>query len=186
MAAAQRGDHPGPAAGGDRLLDPRPGHPGQRQRERPAPGRVPRLRRTRRRPSSAAAVTGGALEESVRAAVESWGYAVHTRIGSGGYRIDLGVLHPGHEGEVYAIGIECDGAMYHSSPVARDRDRLRGEVLDGLGWRLYRVWGTAWYRDRAEEETRLRAAIENAVADTSLPARAPGHKPDLLKLLPVS
>ncbi|WP_344520361.1 AAA domain-containing protein, partial [Paractinoplanes durhamensis] len=137
-------------------------------------------------PSSAAAVTGGALEESVRAAVESWGYAVHTRIGSGGYRIDLGVLHPGHEGEVYAIGIECDGAMYHSSPVARDRDRLRGEVLDGLGWRLYRVWGTAWYRDRAEEETRLRAAIENAVADTSLPARAPGHKPDLLKLLPVS
>ncbi|GIM95979.1 DUF4011 domain-containing protein [Paractinoplanes toevensis] len=128
----------------------------------------------------------GALETSVREAVESWGYTVHSRIGSGGYRLDLGVLHPAHEGAVYAIGVECDGAMYHACPVARDRDRLRAEVLGGLGWTLHRVWGTAWYRDRAGEQARLRAAIERAVADTSLPARAPHRKPDLLKLLPVS
>ena len=53
--------------------------------------------------------------------------------------------------------------MYHSSRVARDRDRLRQEVLEGLGWRLYRIWGTSWYRYRSEQEERLKAAIEAAI-----------------------
>jgi very-short-patch-repair endonuclease len=117
------------------------------------------------------------LEASVRAAIESWGYRVRTRIGSGGYRLDIGVLHPGHDDAVYALGVECDGAMYHACATARDRDRLRSAVLEGLGWQLHRVWGTAWYRDRAEEEARLRAAVEKAVASTELPARAPLHRP---------
>jgi hypothetical protein len=111
--------------------------------------------------------TLGPLEESVRATVASWGYEVRTRIGSAGYRIDLGVLRPGSTS--FLLGIECDGAMYHGCPVARDRDRLRAQVLGGLGWNLYRVWGAAWYRDRAEEEARLRAALERA----DLPARRP-------------
>ena len=62
------------------------------------------------------------------------------------------------------MGIECDGAMYHSSRVARDRDRLRQQVLEELGWKLYRIWGTDWYRDRAAAEQRLREAVEQAVA----------------------
>ncbi|GIF00730.1 DUF4011 domain-containing protein [Paractinoplanes rishiriensis] len=134
----------------------------------------------------------GPLETSVRETVESWGYRVRPRIGSAGYRIDLGVCHPGQQGEVYALGIECDGAMYAACPAARDRDRLRAEVLRDLGWNLYRVWGTAWYRDRAEEEGRLRAAIEKAVAAQpprpaeALPGRAPYRRPDLLQPAPVS
>jgi hypothetical protein len=107
----------------------------------------------------------GPLEESVRAAVESWGYEVRTRIGSAAYRLDLGVLRPGTDS--FLLGIECDGAMYHGCPVARDRDRLRAKVLGGLGWDLYRVWGAAWYRDRAEEKARLRDALKRA----ELPAR---------------
>jgi len=115
----------------------------------------------------------GPLEESVRAAVESWGYQVRTRIGSAGYRLDLGVLRPGTNS--FLLGIECDGAMYHGCPVARDRDRLRPAVLAGLGWDLHRVWGAAWYRDRAAEEARLRDALKRA----ELPARRPGplHAP---------
>ena len=109
----------------------------------------------------------GPLEESVRAAVASWGYEVRTRIGSAGYRLDLGVVRPGTNS--FLLGIECDGAMYYGCPVARDRDRLRAKVLGGLGWDLYRVWGAAWYRDRAEEETRLREALKRA----ELPARRP-------------
>jgi very-short-patch-repair endonuclease len=104
---------------------------------------------------------------------------VVANVGVGGQPVDLAV----RDGEGrYLLGIECDGAMYHGCPVARDRDRLRGEVLRDLGWNLYRVWGTAWYRDRAEEEGRLRAAIERA----ALPGRGPSRRPDLLQLLPVS
>ncbi|KWW99028.1 Uncharacterized protein LI90_660 [Carbonactinospora thermoautotrophica] len=103
------------------------------------------------------------FEESVIAAIRSWGYDVTPQVGAAGYRIDIGVHHPDHPG-VYVLGVECDGLMYHSSKAARDRDRLREQVLRGLGWRLHRIWGTAWYRDRRGEEDRLKAAIEAAVA----------------------
>ncbi|MFD6260455.1 DUF3320 domain-containing protein [Micromonospora chalcea] len=103
------------------------------------------------------------FEEAVIKVVRSWGYEVTPQVGTAGYRIDMGVRHPDRPG-VYVLGVECDGFQYHSSKVARDRDRLRDQVLRGLGWRLHRIWGTAWYRNRLGEEERLRAAIESAVA----------------------
>ncbi|MFC9591086.1 DUF4011 domain-containing protein [Streptomyces sp. NPDC056944] len=103
------------------------------------------------------------FEESVLAVLRSWGYDVQPQVGVAGYRIDLGVRHPDRPG-LYALGVECDGAMYHSSKAARDRDRLREGVLRGLGWELHRIWGTDWYRDRSGAEARLRAAVERAVA----------------------
>ena len=102
------------------------------------------------------------FEESVINVIRSWGYELTPQVGTAGYRIDIGVRHPDHPG-VYALGVECDGYQYHSSKVARDRDRLREQVLRGLGWNLHRIWGTAWYRDRNGEEHKLRAAIEHAV-----------------------
>ena len=102
------------------------------------------------------------FEESVISVIRSWGYEVTPQVGTAGYRIDIGVRHPDHPG-VYALGVECDGYQYHSSKVARDRDRLREKVLRGLGWNLHRIWGTAWYRDRNGEEHKLRAAIEHAI-----------------------
>ena len=103
------------------------------------------------------------FEESVLAAIQEWGYVVEPQVGAAGFRIDIGVRHPARPG-MFAIGIECDGFQYHSAPAARDRDRLRDQILTGLGWRLHRIWGTAWYRDRGTEEVRLRAAIEEAIA----------------------
>ncbi len=108
------------------------------------------------------------FEEEVLRVVRSWGFDAVPQVGAAGYRIDIGVRHPTEPGR-YAIGIECDGAMYHSSQVARDRDRLRQEVLEGLGWRLHRVWGTAWYRDRPTQEQILRQAIEDAIANEPKP-----------------
>ncbi|MBB1256849.1 DUF3320 domain-containing protein, partial [Streptomyces sp. OF3] len=102
------------------------------------------------------------FEESVLQVLRDWGYRVQPQVGVAGYRIDIGVRHPEFSG-AYALGIECDGAMYHSSRTARDRDRLREEVLAGLGWRLHRIWGTDWYRGRAAAERRLREAVELAV-----------------------
>lgn len=103
------------------------------------------------------------FEESVIDTIRSWGYSVEPQVGIAGYRIDIGVRHPDHPG-VFALGIECDGVMYHSSSAARDRDRLREQVLRGLGWNLHRIWGTSWYRNRKQEEDRLRAAIAAAIA----------------------
>jgi hypothetical protein len=103
------------------------------------------------------------FEEEVLRVVRSWSYDVQPQVGQAGYRIDMAVRHPEKPG-TYVLGIECDGAMYHSSLVARDRDRLRQDVLEGLGWELHRIWGPAWYRNRAGEEARLRAAIEDAIA----------------------
>ncbi|ONK15216.1 DUF3320 domain-containing protein [Streptomyces sp. MP131-18] len=106
------------------------------------------------------------FEESVYKVLRAWGYAVQPQVGVAGYRIDLGLRHPAGLGG-FALGIECDGAMYHSSRAARDRDRLREQVLTGLGWKLYRIWGTDWYRARASAETRLRDAVEAAMAEAS-------------------
>lgn len=103
------------------------------------------------------------FEDSVLRVIRGWGYDVTPQVGVSQYRIDLGIRHPDEPGR-YVLGVECDGAAYHSSAVARDRDRLRHEVLEGLGWNLHRIWGTSWYRDRAQQETRLKAAIEAAIA----------------------
>jgi very-short-patch-repair endonuclease len=58
------------------------------------------------------------------------------------------------------MGVECDGASYHSAKSARDRDRLRQEVLEGLGWYLYRIWSTDWFNDPVSETKRLREVVE--------------------------
>jgi very-short-patch-repair endonuclease len=113
------------------------------------------------------------FEEDVLQVVRSMGYAVDPQVGSAGYRIDMAVRHPEREGE-YVLAIECDGAMYHSAKAARDRDRLRQQVLEGLGWRMHRIWGLSWVRDRRGQTERLRVAIEAAVRGDTPPApRAP-------------
>lgn len=106
------------------------------------------------------------FEAEVARTIRSWGYDVVPQVGCSDYRIDLGVRWPGGQGG-FALGVECDGAMYHSSRAARDRDRLRQEVLERLGWKLHRVWGPAWYRHRSEQEQRLRRAIEEAIKDVA-------------------
>ena len=103
------------------------------------------------------------FEEEVARVVRSWGYEVIPQVGCADYRIDMAVKHPTERGR-YVLGVECDGAMYHSSRVARDRDRLRQEVLGRLGWtNLHRIWGLSWYWNRGQEEVRLRRAIEHAI-----------------------
>ncbi|WP_130797209.1 DUF3320 domain-containing protein [Streptomyces otsuchiensis] len=114
------------------------------------------------------AVPESPFEEEVLAVLRDWGYAVQPQVGVAGFRIDMAVRHPGAVGS-YALGIECDGAMYHSSRAARDRDRLREAVLRDLGWDLHRIWGTDWYRNRRDSAARLRAAVEQACARNPFP-----------------
>jgi len=104
------------------------------------------------------------FEEEVLRAAQSMGLEAVPQVGAAGYRIDIGIRHPDKPGN-YLLGVECDGASYHSSKVARDRDRLRQEILEGLGWTIHRVWSTAWFADRGREIRALRSAIDNALQE---------------------
>ena len=86
--------------------------------------------------------------ETVARMLEDNGYTVARNVGCAGFRIDLAVLHPETEG-VYMAGILCDGPFYWSAADARDRDRLRGQVLEGLGWNLIRIWSPEWFQHPA-------------------------------------
>ncbi|WP_407176383.1 DUF3320 domain-containing protein [Bradyrhizobium sp. STM 3562] len=91
--------------------------------------------------------TESPFEDAVKSALENEGWEVHPQIGVSFFRVDLGIVHPDFPGR-YLAGVECDGAAYHRSATARDRDRLREMVLTDLGWRIRRVWSTDWWMDR--------------------------------------
>ncbi|MBP5091677.1 MAG: DUF559 domain-containing protein, partial [Bacilli bacterium] len=114
------------------------------------------------RPNEEGTVFESPFEEEVYKFLESNGYKVDTQVGCSSYRIDLAIKHP--KKSAYILAVECDGASYHSSRVARDRDRLRQEVLENQGWSFYRVWSTDWYRDRKNEEMRLLDAARKAMS----------------------
>jgi len=101
------------------------------------------------------------FEWAVLKALQARGYTVHCQVGVSGFRIDLAVVDDEHPGR-YLLGIECDGAMYHSSRSARDRDRLRQKALEARRWTIHRVWSTEWFRNQARETERLVSAIEDA------------------------
>jgi len=105
--------------------------------------------------------TDSPFEDSVYEFLRAEGHDVHKQVGSAGYRIDLAVCDPASPGR-YLLGIECDGAKYHSSRVARERDRLRQQVLENLGWTIHRVWSTEWFADSKLEKRRLLEAVEAA------------------------
>ncbi|HEX4830857.1 MAG TPA: AAA domain-containing protein [Trebonia sp.] len=96
------------------------------------------------------------FEADVRDALAARGLGLTPQYGVSGYWIDFAVRHPAQPGRC-VLAIECDGATYHSSPSARDRDRLRQEQLERLGWRFHRIWSTDWF-------TRKQACVDAAVA----------------------
>ena len=98
------------------------------------------------------------FEAAVARALRQKGWQVHTQIGVSAYRIDLGIVHPDLPG-VYLAGVECDGAMYHSSAFARERDKIRHAVLVGLGWTLLRIWSTDWWTNAARSTDLLHQAL---------------------------
>jgi hypothetical protein len=112
-------------------------------------------------PAPPGGATPAPLEADVMREIEALGYTVLPHVGCSGFRVDLGVLDP-KDSTRFLLGIECDGASYHATPTARDRDRLRHEVLGDLGWRLHRVWATEWFHRRHQEIERLREALEAA------------------------
>lgn len=117
------------------------------------------------------------FEEAVYTALVQQGLQVQPQVGCGGYRIDLAVVHPEEPGR-YVLGVECDGAAYHSSRTARDRDRLRQAVLEtALGWRIVRIWSTDWIRDPRRQLERVCQAYQQALQSVTAPV-PPEPEPD--------
>lgn len=119
------------------------------------------------------------FELDIRDALERAGVPVICQYGVSGYRIDFAAKHPERPGRL-VLAIEADGASYHSSATARDRDRLRQEQLERLGWRFHRIWSQDWFRERQREIERVQAAYRAAVVegDTEEPEEVP-VEPDL-------
>lgn len=98
------------------------------------------------------------FEEDVARVIRDLGYEADPQVGTAGFRIDIGVRHPDRPGQ-YIVAVECDGAAYHAALWARERDRLRQDVLEGLGWRFHRIWSTDWFHRRDHEIRRLAEAL---------------------------
>jgi very-short-patch-repair endonuclease len=101
------------------------------------------------------------FEQAVYGALTEAGYEVAKQIGSAGFFIDLAIVDAEVPGR-FVVGIECDGAAYHSARSARDRDRLRQAVLEGLGWNIHRIWSIDWFRHPERELKRTIEVIEKA------------------------
>ncbi len=108
------------------------------------------------------------FEESVKRAIEREGYEVHPQVGTAGFFIDLAVVDPKQPSR-YLLGIECDGASYHSARSARERDRQREAVLRNHGWDIHRIWSTDWFLQPQAQLEKTLMAIESALS-TSGPA----------------
>lgn len=124
--------------------------------------------------------TGSEFEQFVIDQVRAMGLEAVEQVGVAGYFVDIGVKHPNWP-HGFLLGVECDGASYHSAKSARDRDRLRQDILEGLGWYLHRIWSTDWFADPRAEAMRLRSVVEKRLAD--LQARSADFAPKPTKLV---
>lgn len=107
------------------------------------------------------------FEQAVAEQLERRGWMIVPQVGISGFRIDLGVRHPDLAG-AYLAGVECDGASYHSAATARDRDKVREQVLTGLGWNILRVWSTDWWFDAQGCAERLHADLESLLESSRI------------------
>jgi very-short-patch-repair endonuclease len=118
--------------------------------------------------AAAGAGTANPFEASVRSRLAEYGITVVPQYGVGGYRVDFAAAHPDDPSRMI-LAVEADGASYRDSGSVRDRDRLRKEHLERLGWRFHRLWSTNWFRDPDAEVAKLREAYDQAVAASPPP-----------------
>lgn len=107
------------------------------------------------------------FEEAVYTRLEKQGCDVVSQVQSSGYSIDLAIKHPEKPGK-FVLGIECDGAAYHNSKTARDRDRLRQQVLEDLGWNIHRIWSPDWTHNQEREVKKIDEKIEEILDEESI------------------
>jgi very-short-patch-repair endonuclease len=121
------------------------------------------------------------FEKAVARALTEKGWTLHSQVGVSAFRIDLGVVDPDAPGR-YLVGIECDGATYHRSATARDRDKLREQVLRGLGWDILRIWSTGWWIDAPGTAEAVHLQLENLLNERRAQAATLAAEQEAAKL----
>ncbi len=104
------------------------------------------------------------FEVEVASALRERGFEVVAQLGVAGFFLDLAVKHP-YRLDSFILGIECDGASYHSTRSARDRDRLRQQILEDLGWKIRRIWSPDWFKNSGAEVERIVREIEELAGE---------------------
>lgn len=107
------------------------------------------------------------FEDRLAVALARRGLQLARQIGHSDFRIDIAVRDAEHP-QRYLLGIECDGRDYRDAPTARDRERLREQVLERLGWRVHRAWSAAWARDAEAEVDRVIATLDALAMSSSI------------------
>lgn len=124
------------------------------------------------------------FEEAVYTALKDEGYDVVSQVQSSSYSIDLAIQYPDKPGKL-VLGIECDGAAYHSSKTARDRDRTRQMVLESLGWTIHRIWSPDWTSNREREIQKINKKVNSLVSGESVssqPDEIPSYEPEVIEV----
>ncbi len=129
-------------------------------------------------PEASGAMQLDSFEADVRDRLAEAGIRVVAQYGVGGYRVDFAATHPRDPGRM-VLAIEADGASYRQSGSVRDRDRLRGEHLQRLGWHYHRLWSTNWFRNPDAEVAKIREAYLRAISTIKPdPEEPPRSRPD--------
>lgn len=84
-------------------------------------------------------------------------YELRNQVRVGSFSIDLAIYDTAES--KYVLGIECDGAMYHSTKEAVDHDYYRQEYLESRGWNIHRIWSTNWWQNASQEIQKVLAQI---------------------------
>jgi very-short-patch-repair endonuclease len=122
------------------------------------------------------------FELDVRDRLTQAGLDVVPQWGVGRYRIDFAVRHPEHPGR-FVLAVEADGAMYHSGHLARERDRLRQQLLEDRGWTFHRIWSTDWFNDADAEVTQVLDSYQFALQVDEIRQTLPDPTEDLSDVL---
>ncbi len=103
------------------------------------------------------------FERDVYRKLTEAGLSLVAQYGVSGYRIDFAIRHP-KDPTRFVLAVETDGATYQSGRCGRERDRLRQEHLERLGWRFLRIWSTNWFDNPVLEVQRVLEHVREAVA----------------------
>ena len=102
---------------------------------------------------------------SIAEALNSLGYETALNVGRSKFKVDVAVVDP-HDQNRYLIAILIDNHARLATKIARDRELTQPSVLQGLGWKVLRVWSVDWLQNRQRVLDTIVAAIETRKTTT--------------------